>query len=118
MVEPSSTTNVFASAWEKVYFDDWLGLAHNLGGGWFEAKLFTRTIPQLGHNEPAVRYASMAIGALAHARARTTSTALMRDNAHYRSALSLYGRALRLVRLQQGPSGDSALRAAVLCCLL
>lgn len=93
-------------------------MAHNLGGGWFKAKLFTQTIPQLGRDEPAVRYAAMAIGALARARARTTCTASMEANAHYKSALSLYGRALRLVRLQQGPNEDSALRAAVLSCLL
>lgn len=110
--------NAFSSDREKIYFNDWLALAHNLGGGWFEAKLFTQTIPQVSRDEPAVRYAAMAVGALAHARARTTCTALMEDNTHYKNALSLYGQAIRLVRLQQGPDEDSALRAAVLSCLL
>jgi len=118
LLELSSNPDVFSSEWEKIYFDHWLALAHNLGGGWFEAKLFTQTIPQVCQDEPAVRYAVMAIGALAHARARTTCTALMEDSTHYKSALSHYGRALRLIRLQQGPNEDSAIRAAVLSCLL
>ncbi|KAB5535167.1 hypothetical protein GE09DRAFT_1250236 [Coniochaeta sp. 2T2.1] len=118
LVEPAGNALVFGSDWEKVYFDHWLSLAHNLGGGWFEAKLFTHTIPQVCQEEPAVRHAAMAIGALAHARSRTTCTALMEDNTHYKSALSLYGRALRQVRLQQGANEDSALRAAVMSCLL
>jgi hypothetical protein len=118
LLEPDSNSNVFSSDWEKIYFDHWLALAHDLGGGWFETKLFAQTIPQVAQSEPAVRYVAMAIGALAHARARTTCTALMGDNTHYKSALSLYGRALRLVRLQQAPNEDSAIRAAVLACLL
>lgn len=117
-IEPSANTTVFSSDWEKIYFDHWLGIAHNLGGGWFEAKLFTQTIPQVCQAEPAVRYAAMAVGALARARAHTMCTAPVEDNTHYNSALSLYGRALRLTRLQQGPSEDSAIRVAVLSCLL
>ncbi|KAJ9132042.1 hypothetical protein NKR19_g9421, partial [Coniochaeta hoffmannii] len=51
LLELSSNPDVFSSEWEKIYFDHWLALAHNLGGGWFEAKLFTQTIPQQGPNE-------------------------------------------------------------------
>ncbi|OIW28813.1 hypothetical protein CONLIGDRAFT_392739 [Coniochaeta ligniaria NRRL 30616] len=118
LLEPASNADIFSSDWGQLYFDQWLTLAHNLGGGWFEAKLFTQTIPQVGQDEPAVRYAAMAVGALAHARAGTTSTALMMDSNHYKSALRFYGRALRLLRQQEDLNKDSALRAAIFCCLL
>lgn len=94
-----------------------------MGGGWFETKLFTQTIPQLSKDEPAVRYAAMAIGALARATSpnivpKSGMPVTGDDTPHYKNALSLYGRALRLVRVQQGPNQSSALRAAVLSCLL
>ncbi|KAK3940307.1 hypothetical protein QBC46DRAFT_128133 [Diplogelasinospora grovesii] len=132
--EPDFNSSVFTYQWDKVYFDHWLSLAHNIGGGWFETNLFTHTIPQLSRDEPAVRYASMAIGALANAIAPNvlankalasipatapTTTADSLSSAHYKQALTYYGRALRLVRLQQNPLGsDTTLRAAVISCLL
>lgn len=118
LLKPAGDTNVFSSEWEKIYFDRWLTLAHNLGGGWFEAKLFTQTIPQVAQAEPAVRHACMAIGALAHGRARTTCAASEKDNTHYKSALGHYGRAIHLVLLQKGLNDDSEIRAVVFSCLL
>ncbi|CAK7213057.1 hypothetical protein SBRCBS47491_001673 [Sporothrix bragantina] len=66
-LEPNYNSVMFASQWEKAYFDSWLTLAPNLGGGWFPSHLWTSTIPQLCRDEPAVRFAAIAIGAMAQA---------------------------------------------------
>ncbi|CAK7211608.1 hypothetical protein SCUCBS95973_001173 [Sporothrix curviconia] len=66
-LEPNYNSVMFASQWEKAYFDSWLALAPNLGGGWFPSHLWTSTIPQLCRDEPAVRFAAIAIGAMAQA---------------------------------------------------
>ena len=69
LLEPNFNGGVFDYQWEKVYFDHWLALANNMGGGFFKSDLWTRTIPQLSRDEPAIRYAGMAIGAMANAMA-------------------------------------------------
>ncbi|EOO01104.1 putative c6 zinc finger domain-containing protein [Phaeoacremonium minimum UCRPA7] len=122
LLEPNFNGGVFDYQWEKVYFDHWLALANNMGGGFFKSDLWTRTIPQLSRDEPAIRYAGMAIGAMANAMSPNmlpkTFGALLDNGPHYKNALTYYGRALRHVRLQQGPNPESALRAAILSCIL
>ncbi|KAK0744016.1 hypothetical protein B0T18DRAFT_392687 [Schizothecium vesticola] len=112
---------------EERYFEQWLLLAENLGGGWFPTKLFSDIIPQLGLTEPAIRYAAIAVGALASAVSPSTVTTLpsgpsheTASRQHYSNALTYHGHALRLVRvgLQRDVSSDYALRVAVISCLL
>ncbi|KAL1902507.1 hypothetical protein Sste5346_001488 [Sporothrix stenoceras] len=78
-LEPNYNSVMFASQWEKAYFDSWLTLAPNLGGGWFPSHLWTSTIPQLCRDEPAVRFAAIAIGAMAQAM----SPALLGKSYHH-----------------------------------
>jgi hypothetical protein len=96
-------------------------MAENIGGEWFTSNLFTKTIPQLAHQDAALRHAMMAIGAMANAVAPTflpgACSGPTHVGPHYKNALSYYGQALRLVRLHQGPS-DSQLRSALIACLL
>ncbi|EPE06596.1 c6 zinc finger domain protein [Ophiostoma piceae UAMH 11346] len=66
-LEPNYNSAMFSAQDEKTYFDSWLTLAPNLGGGWFPSHLWTTTIPQLCRLEPAVRYAAIAVGAMAEA---------------------------------------------------
>ncbi|CAK7226411.1 hypothetical protein SEUCBS140593_006231 [Sporothrix eucalyptigena] len=135
-LEPNYNSVMFASQWEKAYFDSWLTLAPNLGGGWFPSHLWTSTIPQLCRDEPAVRFAAIAIGAMAQAmspallgksyyhmlntdstseNSSSTSASSPDENAasasrvvpHYRNALTYYGHALRLLRLGGGGSSGS-----------
>ncbi|KAJ9138356.1 C6 zinc finger domain protein [Pleurostoma richardsiae] len=136
LLEPDFNSTVFSFQWEKVYFEHWLALANNLGGGFFPSTLWTKTIPQLSHDEPALRYAVIAIGAIANAVSPNMlpkgssssfcpalpcisgSTATAGSAPHYQNALTYYGRALRLIRLQQDPSPESAMRAAIISCIL
>ena len=126
LLQPASTPSLFQHESEKTYFEYWLGLADNVGGGWFQTNLFSRTIPQLSEAEPAVRYAAIAVGALASAMTPNIipSTCLtgppldFGHGRHYKNALTYYGRALRLVRLQQGANYDSTVRSAVIACML
>ncbi|KAK0714723.1 hypothetical protein B0H67DRAFT_220594 [Lasiosphaeris hirsuta] len=108
--------------WETTYLGNWLTLADNMGGGWFQTNLFTQTIPELGRTEPAIRYAAMAVGALASALAPSTLPELpappLEGNPHYDRALTYYGHALRLVRLQQDLGSQLTLRVAVIACIM
>ncbi|KAK3389220.1 hypothetical protein B0H63DRAFT_95838 [Podospora didyma] len=120
--EPISDSGVFESGWEKTYFDRWLAIADTMGGGWFHMSLFSDTIPQLSGTELAIRYAAMAVGALATALAPNGSTssptASLGNSPHYKVALTYHGQALRLVRLQQDLNSESTLRVAVIACIL
>lgn len=132
-LEPNYNSVMFASQWEKAYFDSWLTLAPNLGGGWFPSHLWTSTIPQLCRDEPAVRFAAIAIGAMAQAMSpallgKSYHHMLGGDAAagapappslaetveanrvvpHYRNALTYYGHALRLLRLGGGGGTGTA----------
>ncbi len=131
-LEPNYNSVMFASQWEKVYFDSWLSLAPNLGGGWFPSRLWTSTIPQLCRDEPAVRFAAIAVGAMtqamspallgrsymhmvggdgsggadgavAPAPSPTSDAEAAAAVSHYRNALTYYGHALRLLRLGSNP---------------
>jgi len=107
---------------EEAYFQQWMSLSENLGGSWFPATLFNQTIPQLGRTEPAIRYAAIAVGALSKAVSPTalpgSPTTPTGSSSHYNHAVTYYGRALRLVRLQQDLSSDYTLRVATLACVL
>ncbi|KAK3318182.1 hypothetical protein B0H66DRAFT_621944 [Apodospora peruviana] len=119
---------VFKYEWEKVYFDHWQILAGNLGGGWFETNLFSTTVPQLSREEPVVRYAAIAIGALANAVApnllpessKSDKALLGTDDGHdhYKVAVTYYGRAMRLLHHHKGPNDDATMRSALIACIL
>lgn len=124
--------NPIDSQWEEQYFEQWLVLAENLGGSWFPTNLFSDIILQLGLTQPAIRYAAIAVGALARAVSPKTATTLVsgqpssgpsheaESRLHYNNAVTYHGHALRLVRvgLQGDVSSDYALRVAVISCLL
>lgn len=118
----SSQNNEFDEHWETFYCDCWSSLANNLGGGWFSSQLFTQTIPQISQVEPAIRYALMAIGALACSLFPNIVPAGPSggdgNDYHYNAALTHYGQAIRLIRLQQEPNSASTLRVAVVACIL
>jgi len=108
--------------WEDIYFGHWSVLSATLGGGLFPSALFNETVPQLSRIEPAVRYAVIAIGALANFKAPNilpgASTSPEAKNPHYNNAIAYYGHALGLVRIQQDVCSDYTLRVAVICCVL
>lgn len=124
--------NPIDSHWEEQYFEEWLVLAEHLGGSWFPTNLFGDVIPQLSIAQPAIRYAAIAVGALARAVSPKTATTLAsrqpssgppheaESRQHYNNAVTYHGHALRLVRvgLQGDVSSDYALRVAVISCLL
>lgn len=119
--EPACEESVFAYQWEKVYFDHWMKLAGNMGGGWFPSVLWTQTMAQLSNDEPAIRYAMIAIGAIGNAMAPTMKQrsfqSLMASGPHYQNALTYYGRALRHVRLSPS-AGEDGVRTALVSCIL
>ncbi|KAK4177101.1 hypothetical protein QBC36DRAFT_327786 [Triangularia setosa] len=120
--QESSQNSEFDDQWETFYCDCWSSLANNLGGGWFSSRLFTQTIPQISQDEPAIRYAILAIGALACSLSPNIVPAGPSvgdaNDYHYNAALTHYGQAIRLIRLQQEPNSASTLRVAVVACIL
>ncbi|KAK3323790.1 hypothetical protein B0T19DRAFT_426942 [Cercophora scortea] len=123
LTEPDFNNGVFKHQWERAYFDHFQILSENIGGGFFHTNLFSQTIPQLCHDEPAIRYAAIAIGALANAKAPNmlprSSNALIGENSpHYKLAITYYGWALRIIHGRKGPSNDDTLRAALIACIL
>jgi len=121
LMDPDYNSTVFRNGLEKLYFDNWMRLAPSLGGGCFKSRLWSSTIPQLSTVEPAVRYAALAVGALATAAfpLRLAGPAVdAAGDAHYGHALAFFGRALRLVGTERRPDPEARVRAAVLACLL
>ncbi|KAK0667771.1 hypothetical protein QBC41DRAFT_365940 [Cercophora samala] len=120
--QESSQNSELDDHWETFYCDCWSSLASNLGGGWFSSPLFTQTIPQISQDEPAIRYAIMAIAALACSLSPNIvpadSSVGDANDYHYNAALTHYGQAIRLIRLQQEPNSASTLRVAVVACIL
>lgn len=99
-----------------------MSLAENLAGCWGPSTLFSQTIPSLSSDEPAVRYAAIAVGALGKAvsssRSSGTTPSPPGSSPHYSHAVTYYGRALRLVRVQQDTNSDDTLRVAIIACIL
>ncbi|KAM7222660.1 hypothetical protein V8F06_001847 [Rhypophila decipiens] len=111
LVEPDSASKVFKHDWEKTYFDNWQALAANLGGEWFQLDLFSRTVPQLSHEEPFVRYAAIAVGAMVDTKSHG-------GGLHYNAAINYYGRAIRLVQNRSGPPNDNTIRNTLIASIL
>lgn len=124
LLEPASNTKVFKHDREKVYFDKWQALATNLGGEWFQLSLFSRTIPQLSHEEPFVRYAAIAVGALINAKSHGNEGGLPADmgsptNLHHVAAINYYGRAIRLLQDRSSERPDEAtIRSTLIASIL
>ncbi|KAM0325882.1 hypothetical protein ACHAQA_007185 [Verticillium albo-atrum] len=111
---------LFRDDHEKRFFVTWCDTRKLLGGGFFEDELWERTILQLSHQQPAVRYAIMGLGAMGKSLRQgfvpTTHEEMAAYGPEYGHALSYYGRALRDVRKTVLDAGS--LRATIVCCLL
>ncbi|KAK4213800.1 hypothetical protein QBC37DRAFT_163865 [Rhypophila decipiens] len=119
LVEPDSASKVFKHDWERTYFDNWQALAANLGGEWFQFDLFSRTIPQLSHEEPFVRYAAIAVGAMVNAKYHGGGLpAAGTSNLHYNAAINYYGRAIHLVQNRSGALNDNTIRSTLIASIL
>ncbi|KAM7201671.1 hypothetical protein V8F33_003220 [Rhypophila sp. PSN 637] len=119
LVEPDSATKVFTHDWEKAYFDNWQALAGNLGGEWFQLDLFSRTVPQLSHEEPFVRYAVIAVGAMVNAKSHGGRLpAAGTSNLHYNAAINYYGRAIRLLQKRSDSPNDNTIRSTLIASIL
>ncbi|RSL76352.1 hypothetical protein CEP52_014421 [Fusarium oligoseptatum] len=120
--EPAVNTVCFANSDQRAYFDEWSNLTINfLSGGLGNSRLWTITMPQLTLQEPTLRYAAMAVGALRKAsnvefEASSPDADLMSDNKHYLNAIIYYCEALRL-QSKARPSKEG-LRTAMLSSLL
>ncbi|KAM5369934.1 hypothetical protein ACJZ2D_008733 [Fusarium nematophilum] len=120
--EPVININCFANGDQRLYFDEWSALTIGfLSGGLGQSKLWTTTMPQLTLQEPTLRYAAMAVGALRKASnvefvASSPNTDLMSDNTHYLNAIIYYCEALRL-QSKARPTKEG-LRTAMLSSLL
>jgi len=111
--------HLFADEFEKLYFDSWLTLSAGLAGQ-FVSPTWTRTIPQIGWRNSAVRYAAMAVGALQISLASSAAgkpiignigQSVLEDR-HYQAALRCYNLAIR------GVSLSTDIRDTIVCCLL
>ncbi|KAJ4310671.1 hypothetical protein N0V84_010852 [Fusarium piperis] len=120
--EPAVNTICFANSDQRAYFDEWSNLTINfLSGGLGNSRLWTITMPQLTLQEPTLRYAAMAVGALRKASnvefdASSPNDDLKSENKHYLNAIIYYCEALRL-QSKARPSKEG-LRTAMLSSLL
>ncbi|KAG6998854.1 Aspercryptin biosynthesis cluster-specific transcription regulator atnN [Fusarium oxysporum f. sp. conglutinans] len=120
--EPSINTICFTSSEQRSYFDEWSALSVGfLSGGLGDSRLWTTTMPQLTLQEPSLRYAAMAVGALRKAsnvefEASSPGNELAGDNKHYLNAIVYYCEALQL-QAKARPTKEG-LRTAMLASLL
>ncbi|KAF5024179.1 hypothetical protein F66182_3751 [Fusarium sp. NRRL 66182] len=120
--EPAINTIRFTSSEQRAYFDEWSALSIDfLSGGLGDSQLWTTTMPQLTLQEPSLRYAAMAIGALRKAsnvdfEGSSPHTELMGDNKHHLNAIVYYCDALQL-QAKARPTKEG-LRTAMLASLL
>ncbi|KAI9163734.1 Transcription regulator lscL [Paramyrothecium foliicola] len=118
LTEPSVITIRFSSSDQRAYFDEWTALSLTfLSGGLDQTRLWTTTMPQLTLNEPTLRFAAMAIGALRKAyEIEGSSVDLSTSNTHYLNAITFYCEALRLQ--SKAKPTKAGLRTALLSSLL
>ncbi|KAH7230441.1 uncharacterized protein BKA55DRAFT_525710 [Fusarium redolens] len=120
--EPPINTICFTSSEQRSYFDEWSALSVGfLSGGLGDSRLWTTTMPQLTLQEPSLRYAAMAVGALRKAsnvefEASSPGNELAGDNKHYLNAIVYYCEALQL-QAKARPTKEG-LRTAMLASLL
>ncbi|RBR21911.1 hypothetical protein FVER53590_13117 [Fusarium verticillioides] len=120
--EPAINTICFTSSEQRSYFDEWSALSVGfLSGGLGDSRLWTTTMPQLTLQEPSLRYAAMAVGALRKAsnvefEASSPGNELAGDNKHYLNAIVYYCEALQL-QARARPTKEG-LRTAMLASLL
>ncbi|KAG9254095.1 C6 zinc finger domain protein [Emericellopsis atlantica] len=120
VTEPVVNTICFTNDQQRAYFNEWSALSVTyLSGGLVQTRLWTATMPQLTLQEPTLRYAAMAIGALRHAyneEGHSMASALTINNKHYMNAITYYCEALRL-QSKARPTREG-LRTAMLSSLL
>ncbi|KAL6917429.1 hypothetical protein FSST1_008924 [Fusarium sambucinum] len=120
--EPSINTICFTSSEQRSYFDEWSSLSVTfLSGGLGDSRLWTTTMPQLTLQEPSLRYAAMAVGALRKSsnvefEASSPGNELAGNNKHYLNAIVYYCEALQL-QAKARPTKEG-LRTALLASLL
>ncbi|KAG5747535.1 hypothetical protein H9Q70_009786 [Fusarium xylarioides] len=120
--EPAINTICFTSSEQRSYFDEWSALSVGfLSGGLGDSRLWTTTMPQLTLQEPSLRYAAMAVGALRKAsnvefEASSPGNELAGHNKHYLNAIVYYCEALQL-QAKARPTKEG-LRTAMLASLL
>ncbi|KAF4119948.1 Fungal Zn(2)-Cys(6) binuclear cluster domain [Geosmithia morbida] len=118
--EPSINTIRFKNGEQRAYFDEWTSLSvYFLSGGLSQTSLWTTTLPQLSLEEPTLRTAAMAIGALRKAysyEGLPIGSVLSDDNRHYINAITYYCKALRL-QTKAMPTNEG-MRTALLSSLL
>ena len=118
--EPLVNTIRFENSDQWMYFEEWSSLSVSfLSGGLTHTRLWTATMPQLTLEEPTLRYAAMAVGALRLAymqEGHHIGSALTTANRHYLSAITYYCQALRL-QSKAKPTREG-LRTAMLSSLL
>ncbi|KPM34494.1 hypothetical protein AK830_g12080 [Neonectria ditissima] len=116
--EPTVNTICFTNSEQRAYFDEWSTLSVQfLSGGLGQSRLWTTTMPQLTLQEPILRYAAMAVGALRKAACEPDSgTGDPMDNKHSLNAIVYYCEALRM-QSKAKPSKEG-LRTAMLSSLM
>ncbi|KAK2006582.1 hypothetical protein LZ32DRAFT_87651 [Colletotrichum eremochloae] len=95
MPHPRCASLIFSDQLEKDLFDYWRRFMDS--SLLFRCDLFSHIIPQLSWNDPAVRHATLAIGAAAFGSTTREQRILGKGDTHL-AALSHYGKALRLLR--------------------
>ncbi|KAK7429386.1 hypothetical protein QQZ08_003978 [Neonectria magnoliae] len=116
--EPPVNTICFTNSEQRAYFDEWSTLSVQfLSGGLGRTRLWTTTMPQLTLQEPTLRYAAMAVGALRKAACEPDGgIGDPMDNKHTLNAIVYYCEALRM-QSKAKPSREG-LRTAMLSSLL
>ncbi|EFQ30767.1 uncharacterized protein GLRG_05911 [Colletotrichum graminicola M1.001] len=91
---PKYASFVFSDQLERDHFEYWRSFVDS--SALFHCELLSRIVPQLSWNDPAVRHATLAIGAAVFSNTTREQRILGKGDAHL-AALSHYGKALRLL---------------------
>jgi hypothetical protein len=125
VIQPNPLSGGYRSVEDKLYFSSWLELAPTLPGNNLDSETWVRIIPQLSHQQAAVKWAAMAVGAMKMAIGTTipppsaTNQAIASfNNIHYEHALHYYGNAVGHVGSATTATGIDTVRGAILASLL
>ncbi|KAK2042926.1 C6 zinc finger protein [Colletotrichum somersetense] len=110
LIEPDYTSRMFSNQLEKDHFDYWLAFTGSTV--LFRSELLTKVIPQISWQDPAIKHAALAIGAMA--LSGTTRRERMLGKGRFNSdALVHYGKAMNLLY-----SSTMSPERTLLACLL
>jgi hypothetical protein len=101
---PDTESLIFTNQQQKNYFNGWMAFVG--GSTMFPTKTLVQILPQLTRQQPMIRHAALAIGAMAQHRGVLPGSSNAVSGQHYTEALTHHTKSLRLAQsLKPGQDG-------------